>query len=102
MNYTKGKWKADNGDSELWGVFTDLDDDGICYMCEPNGVLLRPGEAQANAHLIASAPAMYEALKTALVDIRGLVRKMNWDNEKEELKMATGHIEKALAKAEGK
>lgn len=65
--YTKGEWMADNGDSEYWGVFTDIDDDGICYMCEPNGKLLRTfDEAEANAHLISAAPDLYEACKLAL------------------------------------
>jgi hypothetical protein len=65
MNYTKGEWIADNGDSELWGVFQKEDCLGIAYLCEPNGQLLREEESEANAHLIAAAPLGYELAKLA-------------------------------------
>ena len=56
MEYTKGEWIADNGDSNLWGIFQKEDCQGIAYLCEPDGTLLRENEAEANAHLIAPAP----------------------------------------------
>ena len=95
MEYTKGKWKADNGDSELWGVFTDLDDDGICYMCEPNGVLLRPEEAQANAERIVKAVNCHDDLVGALKELARLLPPKTPEDSRLILK-----AEKALAKAE--
>ncbi len=69
VGITKGGWVADNGDSEIWGVFSEIDADGIAYLCEPNGKPLRSfEEAEANAHLIAAAPDMYEALKNCIID----------------------------------
>ena len=62
MNYTKGGWIADNGDSELWGIFQKEDSKAIAYLCEPSGKLLRESEAEANAHLIASAPSLHKEL----------------------------------------
>lgn len=60
MEYTKGEWIADNGGSELWGIFQKEDCQGIAYLCEPDGKLLRENEAEANAQLISSAPRGYE------------------------------------------
>jgi len=55
MNYTKGEWTADNGESELWGIFQKEDCKGIAYLCEPDGTLLCPEQAEANARLIVAA-----------------------------------------------
>jgi len=91
MNYTKGEWIADNGESELWGIFQKEDCQGIAYLCEPDGALLRPEEAEANANLIAAAPDMYEVLKMAREE---LCFGGDWETAK-------AKIGKALAKAEG-
>ena len=68
MEYTKGEWIADNGDSELWLVGEKENGTGIAYLGSFNGDKFITTdrsfeEHQANAHLIAAAPAMYEALK---------------------------------------
>jgi len=74
MKHTPAPWIADNGDSELWGIFQKQDCNGIAYLCEPNGELLRENEAEANAHLIAAAPELLEACKQALrtLEARGV------------------------------
>lgn len=93
--FTKGEWIADNGESEIWGVFSDMDSDGIAYLCEPNGTPLRSfDEAKANAQLIASAPKLYEALKEVK---ETLAFTSKWGDYPDKEK-----IDKALAKAEGR
>jgi hypothetical protein len=67
MNYTKGKWAFNN---EFWlggGYIVTAPKQNIA---EVFGDTLEQGEA--NARLIAAAPAMYEALKKAseLCDLR--------------------------------
>ncbi len=52
---------------------------------------------QANAHLIAAAPAMYEALKAALDYYRGVFTGNTVTDE-----MMSSKLEQALAQAEGK
>ena len=51
---------------------------------------------QANAHLIAAAPAMYEALKAALDYYRGVFTGNTVTDE-----MMSSKLEQALAQAEG-
>ena len=53
-------------------------------------------ETEANAHLIAAAPEMYEACKTALTVTGG---SKNWDGLTHGFLV---EIEKAVAKAEGR
>ena len=101
MEHTPGEWKADNGDSELWGVFTDLDDDGICYMCEPSGVLLRPGEAQANAERIVKAVNCHNDLVEALKALNKYL-EAGYPQNMRLKEIAVVLLDKALAKAEGK
>ena len=93
--YTKGEWKpAYHGNVngyEKYSVCTDTD-----VVCNIH-VKADGNEANANAHLIASAPDMYEALKV-------LVKEYNVDLEYCKF-TDIPHWEKAckaLAKAEGK
>ena len=117
MNYTKGEWIADNGESELWGIFQKQDCQAIAYLCEPNGQLLREEEAEANAQLIAAAvnacisvnpdnplavaesiKDMYEALKTMQSWLEANIEKVGADCEEADM---LKEIQPALAKAEG-
>ena len=76
--YTKGEWRARKSDtSELWHITADGK-----YIC------CCPPEYEANAHLIAAAPDMHEALRDAL----GAIRQ---DGE-----IDYRQIEQALAKAD--
>jgi hypothetical protein len=54
------------------------------------------GSVNANAHLIAAAPAMYEALKAALDYYRGVFTGNTVTD-----KMMSSKLEQALAQAEG-
>lgn len=68
---TPWPWSADDGDSPLWGVF-DPDGNAIAYMARRGDAFAAGGnveglaaalaEDRANAHLMAAAPQMYEAL----------------------------------------
>jgi hypothetical protein len=53
MEYTKGKWMVDRH------IVASSEGDAICAVYEHED-----GVAEANAHLIAAAPDMYEALRT--------------------------------------
>ncbi len=68
MGYTKGEWIADNGDSELWGVFEKGNGAEIAYLGGLIGntfitTTRSSGEHRANAHLISAAPDTAEALQ---------------------------------------
>lgn len=98
MNYTKGEWKAaiPEGSNGYWLVASNGKE--ICTIYES------VAEIEANAHLIAAAPALYEALKAlkewklANPDIGnrpGLPVGLTGN----EIKLM---VDKALSKAEGK
>jgi len=91
MEYTKGEWKrygrhihinTNNTSDEIAGV--------LCPGWMPRE------EAQANAHLIAAAPDMYEALKEITELAPRAMLKLPYAIQAVEI------AEKALAKAEGK
>lgn len=89
-DYTKGEWKVSGSGKRVWVTHEDA---SVVPIAEIRG---ENEEAKANAHLIAAAPAMYEALKA--IDVFGnrteydLVLGTN----------VTAKIIKALSKAEGK
>jgi len=61
MEYTKGEWKLTKDKRQIWVG------DGTDKMCVAylgiKGMSLPDDECIANAHLIAAAPDMYEALR---------------------------------------
>ncbi len=77
MNYTKGEWKVTKGFKVVAGIKSAQ------AVADVFGETAK--EVEANAHLIAAAPDMYEALKA-------LPEQVKWIPE----------VAKALAKAEGK
>ncbi len=89
--YTKGKWKT-----TMLGLGVVADDAETLVIADctnmPNIV-----ECKANAHLIAAAPDMYEALKLFIERARELNHKYPI-----ELALPFVHAEQALSKAEGK
>ena len=94
MEYTKGKWEVG---SDSWDTYIGT---GTQYLAKIiNSGSLTDNEVQANAHLIAAAPEMYEALKL-------LIERMNSDMVGSEygvaLTLPRVWAERALAKAEGK
>ena len=79
--YTKGEWKSRHPINNDYTIYTGEYGKGIVQVAllfesSPN--------AEANAHLIAAAPALYEALKSVLDDanngsfttLAGTVRKL--------------------------
>ncbi|KKL83493.1 hypothetical protein LCGC14_1974220 [marine sediment metagenome] len=96
MAYDKGEWKYSEDREGNPGV-------GLYFLGEMSRIHAIIAkvfgkdreEAEANAHLIAAAPAMYEALKGA----RDRLELLNDKTEGFRLEM---QIQQALAKAEGK
>lgn len=94
--FTKGPWKV--RDVRDYGVDTIIGADKN-FVAETGS--WRPEhkkEQHANAHLIASAPDMYEAIKKAY---KKLDDSGAWDMY-EDVADVMGDLKKALAKAEGK
>ncbi len=91
MNYTKGEWK-------VAGAFgTTIVSETGEFIATTTSIFAEPRERpkdEANAHLIAAAPEMYEALRTALADLEEDVQAPLLDS----VKLA----KRALAKVEGK
>lgn len=81
--WTPGPWSNDR----IGEIAVSLGDDNIALVCF-EGELNDEKECEANAHLIAAAPELYEALKevVALSD-----RKQHaWDNARAALAKARG------------
>ncbi len=69
MNYTKGEWKAEIGYEDSYIVCKSKEGiTGIATVHKKNPMNPASGTTEANAHLIAAAPDMYEALKGLLRD----------------------------------
>lgn len=86
--HTPEPWEETyNPSDNTWGV------------CLPEGgdVLAQLIENQADAHLMAAAPAMYGALKAALDYYRGVFTGNTVTDE-----MMSSKLEQAIAQAEGK
>ncbi len=98
MNYTKGEWKVyQDGMAQRTSVVSE---DGIGFFRANIADLDRKNkEYVANAHLIAAAPNMYEALKTIAPNIRFMYEGHRDDAG---LRYKYELLEQALAKAEGK
>lgn len=95
MEYTKGVWKVSSRGRDIYvNDKTSRHEKYIAYLTH---LLLDPNEVKANAHLIAAAPDMYEALKELLEVARPLSPGLSTVTE-HDLAIAT----KALSKAEGK
>jgi hypothetical protein len=94
MNYTKGEWRICPISQPGWRHLIATESSPI----EIAKIYLRgknpDEESLANAHLIAAAPAMYEALKALMLDYQGHNLELN-------LAQHT-LILKAISKAEAK
>jgi len=88
MKYTKGPWRSENAvDAGCYRVYSDNEQIAETY--------LHGSDDEANAHLIAAAPKMYEVLNEV----------MTWAHHNLLIKNIThleAIIEPILAKAEGK
>lgn len=86
--FTKGKWDLDIYDP--WSEYAEwFIESNYCI----NGIICAEIRNKKDAHLIAAAPEMYEALEHVLkMQLRGFIVLGN---------EATGKIQKSLAKARG-
>ena len=91
MNYTKGEWEARG--RQVYRLDTSYE----ILEC-PIWSWMAEGEPEANANLIAAAPAMYNACKVGL----DLVKSVLHEHPDDAIAISQKHlIEQALAKAEG-
>ena len=88
MNYTKGEWKLDNCGTAIFASNRLVANCGGYSLSQHETETL--AENKTNAHLIASAPDIYEALKE-IINSETITSKDNFNKAL-----------KALAKAEGK
>ncbi len=86
--FTKGGWEAEESRLRLSADWKIRDDNGLTLA----KIYMHNGEQEANAHLIAASPDMYEALKEA-ADYMG-------ENAYPETTLEKAR--RALSKAEGK
>ena len=73
--FTKGPWVASAMDNGIeWEIKDTHDEYDVCQCFGSPGFDVRDGEAEAesNAHLIAAAPDMYEALKGIILSRNAL------------------------------
>ena len=79
-DFTKGPWKVeqypDIGELEIW----HLSDDFVHRVCSIECQMPGFNEDEANARLIAAAPALYEALKNLVNEI-AIMGDVGWYNE---------------------
>ncbi len=95
--HTPGPWSADNGDSDQWGVFDD--NGGAIVYAKCDSPLRSFDEDAANARLIAAAPLMLDALRSASLVLMGCVGT-NDENELERAE-AIAALRTAIASATG-
>ena len=91
--HTPAPWKI-NHHGEKYIISTDLDGNDVIAKVEDHAPTMddMEKEAQANAHLIAAAPELLEALEMASNIINSEARDSKYGNAKEK-------INKAIAKA---
>ncbi len=102
MDYTKGQWEIYTGHDGKLGETLILAPNPVTNT--PNFVIAKVSdiwpnhiETEANAHLIAAAPAMYEALRVCITSIQTAQRLAT----AEHLDGALSVAKEALAKANG-
>ena len=103
--HTPGPWKVDEsehhavGGERIYKVITDRPMGGL--VADVSAWWVDTESARHNAHLIAAAPAMYEALQAMVIANHGM--PINPMDEKDEIcRQALEKAQKALAQAEGK
>lgn len=95
VEYTKGEWRR-----TIIGMESKVVDDKVDVIAhlECRNTL---EEIEANAHLIASAPDMYEALKDLAACFRNIDFRVVDTEDQQWVKIAIDSMNKALAKARG-
>ena len=99
MEYTKGNWKRGSLDDEPFArsCLSIYQEDGRRIAEVSREGFMRIEEAEANAHLIAAAPDMYEALKALTFQFAAAVERPYPADTR-----VYTQANEALAKAEGR
>ena len=103
MEYTKGNWKAEHIGNEGKYVIHTGDLSVPFAHTFPNRYRdpqVSSEEAEANAHLIAASPMLYEALKNAVIAMGAMYRLQDYSED--EVTHELSPFKAALAKAGGK
>lgn len=112
-NFTPGPWFADPDDvrDEALAVL-----DAIGCNVADVFTMCRPGECEANAHLIAAAPELYEALEDCITALElyapledcitalepcDIIKPRDWKKDRENLRRVYQSARAALAKTRG-
>lgn len=96
MKHTPGPWMAKQSNGGGWWVSTHAwPDFSICHMVGQH-------EAEANAHLIAAAPLLFESLLSASRDLERLAPRLASETDEECLRVIIDQIDSSIAKAKGK
>jgi hypothetical protein len=94
--HTPGPWQVGDELEGLW-VYTDPNQNVICDVVGRNDPHIMTDEDYANAHLIAAAPEMLDALSVARVALKLRIKKDATDGELSALLL----IEDVISKAKG-
>ena len=99
--FTPGPWSLDNNDvrDEAQAVLRDATG---CIVADAF-TMDRTGECEANAHLIAAAPELYEALEDCMTALEPYddAKPRDWKSDRENLRRVYQSARFALAKARG-
>ncbi len=79
--FTKGKWKAELGYTNIFIIASENDKHSAVADIPTSN-----DNAEANAHLIAAAPAMYEWIKRVVITKDGWINQADLDEAKGILK----------------
>lgn len=96
--HTPGPWRAEPRDGPNWRVHSE-DYGTIAYLADPYHAAPK-GEIEANARLMASAPDLLEAAKTANAFLRWLAQEGKC-GDMDGWCVAQQEVSAAIAKAEG-
>jgi len=97
-NHTPGPWKSDDGFFVSAGLRGIASIGGTTY---GQGIDKIRKENIANAHLIAAAPDLLEAAKSATQDLKGLYNSMDGRWGSLDVKAIFEALQTAIAKARG-
>ena len=95
MGYTKGEWELINPMNDEWIVKAH---DGLIAVVSRNS-LITSMTNKANAHLLAAAPRMYEALRHTVIALVNKLDDTDYLTQQEELLLIEAR--EALSKADG-
>lgn len=104
--HTPGPWEAGRpGHGSIYAAYSNDATGSIIAMCQHDLVVRSHGEMVANAHLIAAAPDLLEAVKAFILADNGSLngKPIAWSEERLQAayQIAKDALNAALAKAKG-